>query len=115
MIATFPIILFIIGAILLVALPLGVSLQAYFRNRGRRTVICPDNREPVTVELDNKYAFATALRGQQHDRLHTCSAGPKRAIAARSAWRKSIRLRRTSSACCRSGTTARRAPFAIVH
>ncbi len=78
MIATFPIILFIIGAILLVALPLGVSLQAYFRNRGRRAVICPDNREPVTVELDNKYAFATALRGQEHDRLHTCSRWPEK-------------------------------------
>jgi hypothetical protein len=78
MIAAFPILLFIIGAILLVALPLGVSLQAYFRNRGRRTVICPDNREPVTIERDNKYAFSTALRGQEHDRVHTCSRWPEK-------------------------------------
>lgn len=78
MIATFPIILFLIGAILLVALPLGVSLQAYLRNRGRRRVICPDNGDSVTVELDNKYAFSTALRGQEHDRLHTCTRWPEK-------------------------------------
>jgi hypothetical protein len=74
----FPLALFIIGAILLVALPVGISLQSYFRNRGRRTVICPENREPVTVELDNKFAFSTALRGQKHDRLQSCSRWPEK-------------------------------------
>jgi hypothetical protein len=78
MFATFPLILFFIGAILLVALPIGVSLQSYFRNRGRRTVVCPDNHEPVTVEIDNKFAFATALRGQEHERLHSCSRWPEK-------------------------------------
>lgn len=78
MFAVFPLVLFVIGAILLVALPIGISLQSYFRNRGRRTVICPDNHEPVTVELDNKFAFSTALRGQEHDRLHTCSRWPEK-------------------------------------
>src|ERR1019366_7929225 len=78
MIATFPIILFLIGAVLLVALPVGISLQSYFRNRGRRTVMCPDNHEPVTVEVDSKYAFTTALRGEEHTRLHSCSRWPER-------------------------------------
>ena len=78
MFATFPLILFFIGAILLVALPIGVSLQSYFRNRGRRTVICPDNHQPVTVEVDSKFAFSTALRGQEHERLHTCSRWPEK-------------------------------------
>lgn len=78
MFATFSLILFVIGAILLVALPIGVSLQAYFRNRGRRTVICPDNHEPVTVEVDGTFAFSTALRGQEHERLHTCSRWPEK-------------------------------------
>jgi hypothetical protein len=76
MFSAFPIVLFIIGAILLVALPVGLSLQSYFRNRGRRTVICPENHELVTVELDNKYAFATALRGAEHDRLQSCTRWP---------------------------------------
>ena len=78
MFATFPIILFLIGAILLVALPVGISLQSYFRNRGRRTVMCPDNHEPVTVEVDSKYAFTTALRGKEHTRLHSCSRWPEK-------------------------------------
>jgi hypothetical protein len=78
MLASFPIILFIIGAILLVALPIGISLQSYFRNRGRRTVMCPDNHQAVTVEVDSKFAFRTALRGKEHMRLHTCSRWPEK-------------------------------------
>jgi hypothetical protein len=78
MFSAFPIILFIIGAILLVALPIGLSLQSYFRIRGRRTVICPENHEPVTVELDDKYAFSTALRGEEHDRLQSCTRWPEK-------------------------------------
>ena len=78
MFTAFPLGLFLIGAVVLVALPIGVSLQSYFRNRGRRTVICPDNREPVTVELDNKFAFSTALRGEEHDRLQSCWRWPEK-------------------------------------
>ena len=112
MFATFPLILFFIGAILLIALPIGVSLQSYFRNRGRQKVICPDNQQPATVEVDSKFAFSTALRGQEHERLHTARVGRKRAIAVRSAWRKSIRRLKTWNGCCRSGIRARRAPSA---
>ena len=78
MFATFPLILFFIGAILLIALPIGVSLQSYFRNRGRQKVICPDNQQPATVEVDSKFAFSTALRGQEHERLDTCSRWPEK-------------------------------------
>jgi hypothetical protein len=77
MFAFFPLALFVVGAILLVALPIGISLQSYFRNRGRRTVVCPENHEPVTVELDNRYSFRTALRGQEHERLQSCSRWPE--------------------------------------
>lgn len=78
MFALFPLALFLIAAGILVALPIGISLQSYFRNRGRRTVICPDNREPVTVEMDNKHAFKTALCGQEHTRLQSCSRWPEK-------------------------------------
>jgi hypothetical protein len=77
MFAAFPLGLFVIGTVVLVALPISFSLQSYFRNRGCRTVICPDNHEPVTVELDNKFAFRTALRGQEHERLQSCSRWPE--------------------------------------
>jgi hypothetical protein len=76
MFAAFPLALFFIAAIILVALPIGFSLQSYFRNRGRRTVICPETHEPVTVELDTEYAFKTALDGQEHERLKSCSRWP---------------------------------------
>jgi hypothetical protein len=78
MFAAFPLILFFVGAILLVALPIGISLQAYFRNRGRRKVVCPDNHEPVTVEVDSKFALATALKGEEHERLQSCSRWPEK-------------------------------------
>jgi hypothetical protein len=78
MFAAFPLALFLIGAISLVALPVAVILQSHFRNRDRRTVICPDNQEPVTVEMDKKYAFATALRGEEHERLKSCSRWPEK-------------------------------------
>ena len=44
MFSVFPLALFLIAAVVLLALPIGFSLQSYFRNRGRRTVICPENR-----------------------------------------------------------------------
>ena len=78
MFAAFPIGLLLIGAVALVALPVGFSLPSYFRNRGRRTVVCPENHEPVTVELDNKFAFKTALRGEEHERLQSCSRWPEK-------------------------------------
>jgi len=78
MLATFPLALFLIGAVVLLALPIGISLQSYFRNRGRRTVICPENHKRVTVELDNEFAFRTALRGQEHERLQSCSRWPEK-------------------------------------
>ena len=50
MLFAFLVALFVICAVVMVALPIGLSLQSYFRNRGRRTVICPENHQPVTVE-----------------------------------------------------------------
>jgi hypothetical protein len=38
----------------------------------------PENHEPVTVELDNKFALKTALRGQDHERLQSCSRCPEK-------------------------------------
>ena len=78
MFAGFPIGFFLIGPVVLVALPVGFSVQSYFRNRGRRTVVCPENHEPVAVELDNKFAFETALRRQEHERLQSCSRWPEK-------------------------------------
>ena len=76
--AAFPILLFLIGVIVLVGLPIAFSLQAYFKSRGRRSVVCPDNRQPVDVEVDRKFAFLTALRGKEHSRLQSCTRWPEK-------------------------------------
>ena len=75
----FPLALFLVGAVVLLALPIGASLQSYFRNRGRKTVVCPENHQRVAVEMDSKYEFQTALRGQEHERLQSCSRWPEKA------------------------------------
>ena len=32
----------------------------------------------MTVELDNKFALKTALRGEEHERLESCSRWPEK-------------------------------------
>jgi hypothetical protein len=76
--ALFPLALFFLGAALVTGLPLAMSLQNYYRNRGRQSAICPENGEPVDVEMDNKYAFWTAWRGQEHTRLQSCTRWPEK-------------------------------------
>jgi hypothetical protein len=76
--ALFPLVLFFLGAVLVTGLPLAMSLQNYYRNRGRKSAICPENGEPVDLEMDNKYAFWTAWRGQEHTRLQSCTRWPEK-------------------------------------
>ncbi len=76
--ALFLVPLFFIGAFLLTGLPLALSLQNYYRNRGRRLVSCPETGQPTEVEVDNKFAFLSAWRGQEHSRLQACSRWPEK-------------------------------------
>jgi hypothetical protein len=70
--------LFLIGAFLVTGLPVALSLQNYFANRGRQSVTCPDSKQPADVTVDRKFAFWTALRGQEHSRLESCSRWPEK-------------------------------------
>ncbi len=76
--ALFMIPLFLIGACLVTGLPVAVSLQNYYKNRGRQAVKCPDSGQPADVEVDRKFAFWAALRGQEHSRLESCSRWPEK-------------------------------------
>ena len=76
--ALFPLALFFLGAALVTGLPVALSLQSYFQNRGRQPAICPENGESVDVEVDNEYSFWTALRGQEHSRLKSCTRWPEK-------------------------------------
>ncbi len=76
MFSAFPMVLFIIGAAMFIAFPVGFCLKSYFKNAGRRSVTCPENHRQADVELDRKFAFWTALRGQEHTRAESCSRWP---------------------------------------
>jgi hypothetical protein len=76
--AIFPILLFFLAAILVTGAPVALSLTEYYKNRGRHSVKCPETGEAVGVEVDNRYAFRMALRGQEHSRLSSCSRWPEK-------------------------------------
>src|ERR1035438_8368461 len=76
--ALFFIVLFFIGAVLVTGLPVALSLQSYYQNRGRQSALCPDSGQPVDIEVDHEYAFWTALRGKEHSRLMSCSRWPEK-------------------------------------
>ncbi len=76
--ALFLVPLFLVGACLMTGLPVALSLQDYYRNRGRQSVTCPDSGQHADVEVDNKFGFWTALRGQQHSRLQSCTRWPEK-------------------------------------
>jgi len=76
--AIFPILLFFLGAVLVTGLPLALSLQNFYRSRGRESVTCPDSGQTAEVEMDSYFAFTTAWRGQEHSRLESCSRWPEK-------------------------------------
>jgi hypothetical protein len=76
MYAAFPIVIFFIGAAILVGLPVASTLQSYFRSRGRRQVVCPDDRQRAEVEVDPKFALQAAMQGKELSQVQTCSHWP---------------------------------------
>ena len=77
MYAVFPIVIFFVGAAILVGLPVAATLQSYFKNRGRRRVICPDDRHAAEVEVDPKFALRAAMQGKELARVETCTHWPE--------------------------------------
>src|ERR1041385_9565983 len=77
MYAAFPITIFFIGAAILVGLPVASTLQTYFKNRGRRPVVCPDDQQQAEVEVDPKFALQAAMQGKELARVQTCSHWPE--------------------------------------
>ncbi len=70
--------LFFVGAVLVTGLPVMVSIQSYYKNRGRQSVTCPETGRPADITVDRKFAFRMALRGQEHSRLESCSRWPEK-------------------------------------
>ena len=76
--AIFPFLLFFLAAVLVTGAPVALSLTEYYKNRGRHSVKCPETGQPVDVEVDNRYAFRMALRGQEHSQLSSCTRWPEK-------------------------------------
>jgi hypothetical protein len=77
MYAAFPIAIFFAGAAILIGLPLVSTLQTYFKNRGKRSVTCPDDQKSAEIEVDNSFALQSAMHGREHMRVRTCSHWPE--------------------------------------
>jgi len=77
MYAAFPIIIFFLGAAILIGLPLTATLQTYFKNRGPKPVTCPDDGKAADVEVDRKFALQAAMQGKDKMRVGSCSHWPE--------------------------------------
>jgi hypothetical protein len=75
--AIFPFVLFFLGAALVTGLPLAATLHTYYENRGRKAVKCPDTGQTADVEIDHSFALKSAMRGQEHSRVQSCSRWPQ--------------------------------------
>jgi hypothetical protein len=75
--AIFPFVLFFLGAALVTGLPLAATLHTYYENRGPGAVRCPDTGESADIEIDHGFALKSAMRGQQHSRVKSCSRWPQ--------------------------------------
>ncbi len=77
---TFPIVaalLVVSVAIIYIVVP--IAVDTFMRFRGPREVTCPENKQPVTVRVDARYAAATAATGLPKLRLVECARWPERA------------------------------------
>jgi len=54
-----------------------LMVGAYRKFRGRRIVTCPETGQAVAVEVDARFAAATAVLGEPSLRLKSCSRWPE--------------------------------------
>jgi hypothetical protein len=67
-------------AIVLAGVAGGRLLSSWFRYRGARAIVCPENCNPAGVSVDAGHAALTAFGGSPDLRLSSCSLGPERAV-----------------------------------
>lgn len=53
--------------------------RAWWKYRGERVIVCPENEKPAGVTVDARHAAASALLGAPELRLSACSRWPERA------------------------------------
>src|SRR4051794_32984931 len=57
----------------------GRLLHTWFRQRGARAIMCPENLRPAGVTVDARHATLTGFAGTAELRLSSCSHWPERA------------------------------------
>lgn len=72
-------VLVLVGACIILIIPLFVGLEFYGQYRGARAVTCPENHQQVAVGLDALHAAATGLAGRTKLRVVECTRWPERA------------------------------------
>ena len=55
-----------------------IATRAYLKYRGNRVVTCPETKKPVSVRVDPRLAASTAVKGETHLRLQSCTRWPER-------------------------------------
>src|SRR4051794_38323315 len=72
-----------VGWIVLLAVAGGIVigrlLLVWYRERGARAIVCPENRRPAGVQVDARHAALTGFAGAPKLRLSCCSRWPERA------------------------------------
>jgi hypothetical protein len=56
----------------------GLILRSWLKLRGTRLVTCPENHQPVAVDLDVAHAVTTGAAGFRELRLRDCSRWPEK-------------------------------------
>jgi uncharacterized protein DUF1761 len=67
----------VIGACIILLMPLLLGYEFYQRYRGARVVTCPGTHQQVAVEFDAFHAAVTRLAGEPHLRLAECTRWPE--------------------------------------
>lgn len=69
-------VLLLLGIVLVVYA--GIALNAWWKMRGTRVIICPETRKPAAVEVDGAHAALSAMWENADVRLQECSRWPER-------------------------------------
>jgi hypothetical protein len=54
-------------------------LSIWWRERGARAIVCPENSRPAGVRVDARHAALTAIGGKAEFQLSSCTRWPERA------------------------------------
>ena len=80
--------------------------STYFKIRGRRQVVCPEDHQTREVEVDPKFALQAACAAARNRGCRPVTIGPNAARVDRNAWPRWRRRPTVSNACLRNGSRA---------